>query len=97
MKKGFTLVEIIVVIAILSIIALLAAPEVTKLLSSSNKQVCSDKRKTLTSEYLAMRPYTDNAQNKVLQDAEKPICPNGGVISFDSDLSKFICNLHGND
>ncbi|MEF9891721.1 MAG: type II secretion system protein [Anaerorhabdus sp.] len=98
MKKGFTLVEIVVVIAILAVMVLLVSPEVMKLITSSEGQVCSDYRKALTSEYFALRPYTSgNVATTVLNNAEGSICPDGATVYFDTSLQVFVCEKHGSN
>lgn len=98
MKKGFTLVEIVVVIAILAVMVLLVSPEVLKLITSSEGQVCSDRRKALTSEYFSIRPYTSgNAATTVLNNAEGSICPDGSTVYFDTSLQVFVCDKHGSN
>lgn len=95
MKKGFTLVEMIVIIAIISILALLSAPEIMSTVESSNAQVCKDHQKAIMSEYYAKAPYTSDSglMAKILLEYGKEICPNGTTIE---NLGNTIrCPLHG--
>lgn len=94
MKKGFTLVEMIVIIAIISILALLSAPEIMSTVESSNAQVCKDHQKAIMSEYYAKAPYTSgDILGELLVENANEICPNNGLISrIDNKLS---CSKHG--
>ena len=53
LKKGFTLIELIVVIAILAILALLIVPQVTGYVDNANDAVAKANAKTCYSDYLA--------------------------------------------
>ncbi|MEG0076436.1 prepilin-type N-terminal cleavage/methylation domain-containing protein [Anaerorhabdus sp.] len=95
MKKGFTLVEMIVIICIISIVALLTAPNLMSTLTSSNAQVCKDHQKAIMSEYYAKRPYTDDPTllGSLITSYKNEVCPNGGVIAITS--TGLSCGIHG--
>jgi len=53
LKKGFTLIELIVVIAILAILALLIVPQVTGYVKNANEAVAKANAKSCYSSYIA--------------------------------------------
>lgn len=95
MKKGFTLVEMIVVICIISIMALLSAPKIMSTITSSNAQVCKDHQKAIMSEYYAKKPYTSGSDilGDLINQYNGEICPNGGIIG--NNGNSIECSIHG--
>jgi prepilin-type N-terminal cleavage/methylation domain-containing protein len=59
-KKGFTLIEIIVVITIIAVLAIILIPLVQGYVSQANQSTCSANFETIERDYL-MRSTTDNS------------------------------------
>jgi len=94
---GFTLVEIIVVIAILGIIAAIPIPRLTGFRSMAEESVCEANRKTVERMYLAFlvendMDHTDNIFNEFIIDNFNEVCPAGGVIRYED--GKVKCSVH---
>lgn len=99
MKKyeGFTLVEVVVVIAILGIIAALTVPRLTVFKSMAGERVCVSNRKTVErmySVFLLENNIDDNSFfDKFIVENFKVVCPAGGIVSYEDDKVK--CSVHG--
>ena len=68
MKKGFTLIEMLGVIVILSVIGLITVPIVSNVLNTSNDNLTKDQKELIKSSarvYVAERPFADyTGENK---------------------------------
>ncbi len=100
-KRGFTLVELIVVIAIIAILAAVLIPTIIKYVSRANETACAANRATLQEQY---QIYSIQHSDCTLQDfldgnclslpagLEKAKCPSGGTYSAEG--SKIVCSVH---
>ena len=107
-KKGFTLIELIVVVAILVLLMLMLVPKLTGFTETASDTVChanqANAYKIMVMEYtLGDKPFTkksaEDAIDEKLGDHEK-LCPTGGTITVlvdPVDPSKFsiTCSKHG--
>lgn len=64
-NKGFTLIELILVITLLGIIALIAVPTITGILNDSKKEASKDQEKIIIN---AAKTYMVNNSNKLPKD-----------------------------
>lgn len=101
-RKGFTLMELVVVIAILAILGLLLYPQVTKYLESSKQTVCRSNSRMIYHEimldYSLGKSASDILTEYSTDDfAERKVCPSGGVIIVKKIPTGFSvhCSLHG--
>ncbi|GAA6427757.1 competence type IV pilus major pilin ComGC [Dielma fastidiosa] len=101
-KKGFTLIELIVVIAILGILALFLVPSFLGYTKDAQKATCEANRHIIERSYtfykaksadeITLSKYIDSEDGKEYQGSK---CPAGGVYTYDDD--KVICSIHGED
>ena len=106
-NKGFTLIELIVVVAILVLLMLMLVPRLTGFTKTASVTVCNanvaNAYKIMVMEYsLGKKPFTEDSAREAIKenlgDPEK-LCPLGGEIIVDvpADSSKFTiyCKEHG--
>ena len=104
-RKGFTLVELVVVIAILGVLAAIAVPKFTDQTKKAKERACESNRRSL--EGALMLHYADQEKFPTLTDDNKltgeilkdygfdtiPACPSGGTYNMDED-GKVTCTEH---
>jgi len=94
-SKGFTLIELIIVIAILGIITAIAVPRLVGYRSLAVERVCESNRDTaerLYEVFLQKEDPGESSFNQFLIENFDEVCPAGGVIIYEE--GKVKCNLH---
>lgn len=102
-QNGFTLIELIVVIAVLAIIAALAIPTFSGLKEKAREAVCLSNRDTLAREIAAEEAQKgaslENTDvEELLQSHNGTLCPAGGEITVDyRGVGRYTiaCSIHG--
>ncbi len=96
-SSGFTLLELIVVIAIMGILAAVATPKLAEFRRKADESVCSANIKTIERNYSAYLAENDiyHTHNIFIEFVTKnleEVCPSVGVISYED--GKVKCNMH---
>lgn len=98
-RKGFTLVELIVVLVILAVLAAIAAPSLTGTIDRSDKQVCEINARLLLSRYQTLKALKKGGADSVTLSAvissEGLFCPSGGVYTALPGDAGIRCSIHG--
>lgn len=92
-NKGFTVVEILIVIAIISTLATMSLPQFTKARASTKKGVCLNNLRQIDAaidRWVFENDFPEGGTLSSSQEAEvysflksgKPECPSGGVYSI---------------
>lgn len=96
-SDGFTLIELIVVIAILGIIAVIVIQRLFGLKNIAEERVCVANRKTVERMYATFLienriGHMESIFNQFLIDHVDEVCPAGGVIRYEE--GKLKCSIH---
>lgn len=99
LNKGFTLVELIVVIGILSILTVIAVPKFISYKDKAKEQVCNINCKQLEKAYniyLVSEDFghTDQIFQSFMREFGNILCPVNGNISYDNGQVR--CDIHSN-
>ncbi len=107
LKAGFTLVEIMIVVAIIALLAAIAIPNFVKARAASQKSVCIDNLKQIEGGKAnwAMEQRKNNTDTPVDTDLygstayikTTPSCPGNGTYAINQVDAKPTCTLSGTD
>ena len=95
--KGFTLIELIIVIAILSILSSIAIPSYAGFRRNAKEKVCNINCSQLEKFYhaylvLKKDEHTEGLYYQYIQEYGQDICTGDGEISYGD--GKFRCSIH---
>ena len=110
MKKGFTLVEIMIVVAIIAILAAIAIPNFVKYRKESQQASCDQTRAQIVTAAENWGSKTDNAEAETVAIAtlaptdgsgyfkNEPKCPDGGTFTISKNATsgawECTCSKH---
>ena len=97
LKKGFTLIELIIVIAMLGILLSISVPAFSGVKEKANERVCSvnclqlEKMYVIYLEMKALQ-HSDMVFGEYLINFKSNVCPESGSITYDKEHVK--CSIH---
>jgi len=96
-NKGFTLIEILVVIAFIVIISAIVFPKFVGYTEAAKDQVCNSNCKTIKgayNEYLEIEKleHSEAIFNQYIIDNGYDICPEQGVLTY--EFNEVHCSIH---
>ena len=103
-SKGFTLIELVVIMSVLAILAAIVVPRFTSTRENSAKNVCYTNRAMIAKAYqlalakgysVDLQGFINNPENYGEYYAQKPVCPLGGV--YTAVNSKIVCSHEGHN
>lgn len=104
MMKGFTLIEIMIVVAIIAVLAAVAIPSFARYMKRSAEGACQSTRETIKKAAYSFSADNNNPGTIALTDlyksdgtgylAEEPKCPDGGTYTIAKDPTSKVITVN---
>ncbi|MBU5625385.1 prepilin-type N-terminal cleavage/methylation domain-containing protein [Oscillibacter sp. MSJ-2] len=97
-RAGFTLMEMLIVVAIIAVLAAIAIPTFSSRSDQAKEAVCLTNRQTLLGQlrYAQVIDGLTREQADQLKDSLGIVCPAGGTITVEvGDIIRVSCSIHG--
>ena len=97
-RAGFTLMEMLIVVAIIAVLAAIAIPTFASRSDQAKEAVCQTNRQTLLGQlrYAQVIDGLTQEQADGIRDSLGAICPAGGTITVEvGDTIRVSCSIHG--
>ena len=98
MKKGFTLAELLIVVAIIGVLVAVAIPIFSRSLERAREATCMANRRSLYAQVIAEHILSDRPCSELFNEfvVNAGKCPSGGTFSWEDsgNAGKINCDYH---
>ena len=99
MKKGFTLAELLIVVAIIGVLVGVAVPVFSGRLEKAREAACTANRRSLYGQVVIEHMLSDRSYQEIFDElvGSAGKCPSGGVFSWEDsgETGVIHCSYHG--
>ena len=100
-QKGFTLMELMIVIVIIGVLAAIAVPSYKGYVEKAQKATCEANRRTLSTaagmyyiDHENAYPTAVSELTDFVDNVDKIKCPTGGTYTFSATSNEVTCSKH---